>query len=86
MSWADWITIRLKDAKGQVAIKEKSCKESQKAYAKEQSIVKNLQKELTTIEVSCTITYINHSTNVGLHGEIELQWRQKEGARIKKVS
>ena len=41
-----------------MAVKEKSCKESQKAYAKEQSTVKNLQKELATIEVSCTITHI----------------------------
>jgi len=53
---SDWfcqkrICFRLKDARGQVAVKEKSCKESQKAYAKEQSTLKNLQKELATIEV-----------------------------------
>lgn len=41
-----------------MAVKEKLCKDSQKVYAKEQSTVKNLQKELATIEVSCTITHI----------------------------
>ena len=46
------VLCRLKDAKEQVLVKEKSCKDGQKAYAKEQSTVKNLQKELTVIEVS----------------------------------
>jgi len=49
---SNMFTCRLKDAKEQVVIKEKSCKEGQKAYTKEQSTLKNLQKELTTIEVN----------------------------------
>ena len=43
--------VRLKDARRQVAVKEKSHQDSQKAYDKEQSALKNIQKELATIEV-----------------------------------
>ena len=45
------VCYRLQHAKKQLVIKEKSSRDSQKAYTKDQSVIEGLRKELSAIEV-----------------------------------
>ena len=45
------VCYRLQHAKKQLVTKEKSSRDSQKAYTKDQSVIEGLRKDLSAIEV-----------------------------------